>query len=93
MPSLKENIPQGAYHYLKGLYYDTAMSTSIATLRCLSEFVAVENILVGTDYPFVIENGIEEQLKLLEQYPYFSSAEQELIAYKNMQRLFPKFKN
>lgn len=91
MPALKENIPKGAYHYLKNLYYDTAMSTSMATLKCLHEFVPVENILLGTDYPFVIEKGIEEQLKLLKQYPYFSVAERDLINYKNMKRLFQRF--
>jgi predicted TIM-barrel fold metal-dependent hydrolase len=93
MPSLKQNVPKGSYYYLKKLYYDTAMSTSVATLRCLTEFVAVENILMGTDYPFVSHDGIEQQIRLFEQYPYFSDAERELIQYKNMHRLFPRFKN
>jgi len=89
MPNLKENIPKGAYYYLKNLYYDTAMSTSTATLNCLREFVPIENILVGTDYPFVIDKGIEEQLKLLAQYHSFSSSEKECINHGNMRRLFP----
>jgi len=92
MPSLKENIPKGVYHYLKKLYYDTAMSTSTATLRCLSELVPVENILVGTDFTFVIDQGIEQELRLLEEYPYFTNVDRELIYYKNMERLFPKFR-
>lgn len=92
MPSLRGNIPKGTDHYLKNLYYDTAMSTSAATLRCLSEFVSVENILVGTDYPFVLDEGIGQTLDLLSQYPHFSEVELELIHFKNMKRLFPRFK-
>jgi len=92
IPSLKENIPKGAYHYLKNLYYDTAMSTSTATLNCLREFVPIKNILVGTDYPFIIDKGIEEQFKLLEQYPYFSSSEKECVNHENMRRLFLRFR-
>lgn len=92
MPTLKEKIPKGTYYYLKNLYYDTAMSTSIATLNCLREFVSVQNILVGSDYPFVTDEGVAAQFKLLEQYPCFSSSERELINYKNMEHLFPRFR-
>ncbi len=92
MPRLKENIPKGALYYLKNLYYDVAMSTSLPTLRCLKEFVSADKILIGTDYPFVSENGIDQILTSLEQYPYFSSEELELIKYKNMEILFPRLK-
>lgn len=93
MPTLKENIPKGALHYLKNLYYDVAMSTSIPTLRCLSELIDTDKILAGTDYPFVTESGVEKILRSLEQYPHFSSEDLELIKYKNMETLFPKFKD
>jgi len=41
------------------------MPTSVETLRCLSEFVLATNILIGTDYPFIIDKGIEQSLELL----------------------------
>jgi 6-methylsalicylate decarboxylase len=92
MPKLMENIPKGALYYLKNLYYDVAMSTSKPTLRCLNEFVSADKILMGTDYPFVSENGIDQILDSLEKYPNFSNEELELIKYKNMEILFPKLK-
>ena len=92
IPKLMENIPKGALYYLKNLYYDLAMSTSRPTLQCLSEFVSADKILMGTDYPFVSENGLEQVFALLEQYPGFSDEEWKLIKYKNMENLFPQFK-
>ena len=92
MPKLMENIPKGALHYLKNLYYDIAMSTSTPTLRCLNEFVSADKILMGSDYPFVSENGLDQILSSLEKYPDFSHEELELIKYKNMETLFPRFK-
>lgn len=77
---------------LKKLYFDVAMSTSTPTLRCLNEFISADKILLGTDYPFVSEDGIEQILASLEQYPYFSNGELELIKHKNMEALFPRFK-
>lgn len=92
MPKLKENIPKGALYYLKNLYYDIAMSTSKPTLSCLRELASADKILMGTDYPFVSEEGIDQILTSLEQYPNFSNEELELIKYKNMETLFPRFK-
>lgn len=92
MPHLKKNIPQGVNYYLQKLYYDTAMSTSAATLGCLKEFIPIENILLGTDYPFVIGEGIDKQLNLFNEYPHFNATEKEMICQGNMRRLFPRFK-
>ena len=60
--------------------------------HCLKEFTFADKILVGTDYPFVSEGGIGQILTSLEQFPGFSSKELELIKYKNMETLFPRFK-
>lgn len=92
MPALSEKAPKSVYHYLKNLYFDTGMSTSDASLSCLREFVSAEKMLLGTEYPFVNEAGIETQLKALEQYPHFSSKDRELIYHQNMETLFPRFK-
>ncbi len=88
MPSLKENIPKGAEYYLKNLYYDTAMSTSANTLDCLRNFASISNILIGTDYPFVSEDGVNKQIKSFFDYPHFTEEEKILICHKNMENLF-----
>ncbi len=68
------------------------MSTSKPTLNCLKEFISTDKILVGTDYPFVSEDGIGQILTSLQQFPGFSSEELVLIKYKNIETLFSRFK-
>ena len=35
VPQMRERVPKGAMHYLRQLYYDTALSTSDAALSAL----------------------------------------------------------
>lgn len=41
--------PLGSY---KNLFYDTALSTSPASIRSLRTLVSIDNIMLGTDWPF-----------------------------------------
>lgn len=52
--SLKERevrLPKGAIHEMKRFYYDIAGASSKPTLSCLTQIVAVSQVLYGTDFP------------------------------------------
>jgi len=90
-PSTFKKMPKGVDHYLKRLYYDTAMSTASAQLRCLTDYIPFEQIVIGTDYPFIPDEALTLVLDQLRQCDFISDQQRELIYYKNMLRLFPKF--
>jgi predicted TIM-barrel fold metal-dependent hydrolase len=90
-PSAFQNTPKGVDHYLKRLFYDTAMATSPSTLRCLTDYVSCEQIVMGTDSPFVSDEGIRAVFDSFNGCDFISSDQKEMIRYKNLERLFPKF--
>ncbi|MCP5018731.1 MAG: amidohydrolase [Ketobacter sp.] len=51
-PELRERSPQGSLSYLKKLYFDTALSPTENSLYPTINQFGVDNIVLGTDYPF-----------------------------------------
>lgn len=92
-PSIFSNAPKGIDYYLKRLYYDTAMSTSSAQLRCLTDYVSCQQIVRGSDYPFIPDEGISTVFDWFNDCSFITKEERELINYRNMVRLFPQFAN
>lgn len=92
VPHIFKLAPQGVDYYLKRLYYDTAMSTARAQLRCLTDYIPFEQIVVGTDYPFIPDAGLNLVLNGLKDCDFITDKQRELIYSKNMLRLFPKLK-
>ncbi|MEV4093080.1 amidohydrolase family protein [Streptosporangium saharense] len=50
---------------LRRLYYETAQAASPATLACLAEVTGKENVLFGTDFPFMRDAVVAETLRHL----------------------------
>ncbi|MUG96902.1 amidohydrolase family protein [Scytonema sp. UIC 10036] len=97
MPHLQEKAPQGAITYLKRLYYDTAISTAPYALRCplkwvsLTTLVEPSQILFGTDYPYLPENLIANEVNDLVTNCDLSAEALAAIEHHNARRLFPRF--
>jgi len=86
-PSSFIQAPKGVDHYLKHLYYDTAMLGDETQLRCFLDYIPQEKILFGTDSPNAVITGM---LELLNQCDAMTDEKRELIFHKNALNLFPR---
>jgi predicted TIM-barrel fold metal-dependent hydrolase len=86
-----ENAPKGVLHYLKKLYYDTALSTSEQVFAALREFVPTSQVLFGSDYPMVPEKVATLETKMIEQSKVLDDTTRRAIERDNALALFPRF--
>jgi predicted TIM-barrel fold metal-dependent hydrolase len=89
-PSSFEKAPKGVDHYLKKLYYDTAMLGNDAQLRCILDYIPIQKIVFGTDSPNPV---ITRMTNLLYDSEILSEEKRSLIFHKNAHELFPRLKN
>lgn len=89
LPEFAEKAPRGALHYLRSLYYDTAMSANRHTLAALLELVGPEQILFGSDYPFLPEVLVEESVEHLSKQASFDARSLAAIERENALSLLP----
>jgi predicted TIM-barrel fold metal-dependent hydrolase len=89
LPPMRERAPQGAMHYLKRFYYDTALSANPHALRSLQELVPPEQILFGSDFPFAPEAITRASIVGLASYGGFDAAARAKIAGANVLALLP----
>lgn len=82
-----ERLPNGALYELQRLHYDITTSTSRPTLAALKELVPLNEIVFGSDYPYL---PVALTVEGLER---FSLAEADLDAINrgNAAALFPPF--
>jgi predicted TIM-barrel fold metal-dependent hydrolase len=66
--TLVSRVPGGVMPIFKRLYYDTASATNPVTLGALLKIVGPENVLLGTDFPFVPESGMKATVTELAQF-------------------------
>ena len=59
---LAKRAPGGVMPALKKLYYDTASSANPITFGALMKFVTPQNVVLGTDFPFIPEVGMKATL-------------------------------
>jgi len=90
LPDAKNNVPKGVLHYLKQLYYDTALSANPYVFNTLKELVGSEKILFGSDYPFAPDILTTETIKGVKAYEFFSEKDKEMIQKENALKLFPR---
>jgi predicted TIM-barrel fold metal-dependent hydrolase len=90
-PKLRAAVPKGTIHYLRQLYYDTALSASEPTLAALREFAQPDHLLFGSDYPFVSETLIKEEVAGIENSKVLDDRLRRAIDRDNALKLFPRF--
>ena len=91
VPGMSEAAPSGVYESLKRFYYDTAMASNPGTFGSLMELVGPEQVVFGTDYPYMPEFSIGEFIRQIREYPGFNVGARSKIASGNSLRLFPRF--
>jgi predicted TIM-barrel fold metal-dependent hydrolase len=90
-PEVGAKAPKGALHYLKQLYYDTALSTSEQVFAALKEFVPMNQVLFGSDWPMVPETAVKTETRDLEASNVLDDATRHAIYRNNALALFPRF--
>lgn len=80
-----EKLPNGIDHELKKLHYDIALAANRPALLALFDYVAVSQVLLGTDYPF---GGTAETLAGLEAFG-LDAKDVDAVCRGNAERLLP----
>ncbi|GCB23016.1 2-amino-3-carboxymuconate-6-semialdehyde decarboxylase [Aspergillus awamori] len=75
---------------LAGYYFDTASATSAIQLAAMKSFIGVDQILTGTDYPYVPLAQSEAALPAIQGNGDFTDAEMARINHQNALSLFPR---
>ncbi len=91
-PLAKEIVPKGVIAYLKGLYYDTALSATPYSFPSLRELADPSHILFGSDYPFAPEpdSWMGQTAECVEKHGGFDQGELLAVERENALRLFPR---
>jgi len=92
LPATRERAPRGVLHYLKGFFYDTALSANPHALRSLCELVPPTQILFGSDFPFAPEPVIDMSVDGLTRYDGFDAAARGAIERGNAVALLPRLR-
>jgi predicted TIM-barrel fold metal-dependent hydrolase len=90
-PEKLVNMPLGVMHYLKKLYYDTALSTSPYAMNGLVSMSPASHILFGSDWPFCTTPGAILQASALLNLDALSGSLLEEVERHNALALFPQF--
>jgi aminocarboxymuconate-semialdehyde decarboxylase len=83
-PEASRHISAPPSTYFQQFYFDT-VTHSAQALRYLIDIVGVEQVLVGSDYPF--DMGYERPAEIVEQVPGLSATDRKAILSDNARRL------
>lgn len=79
-----EQLPSEAYK--EHVYIDT-LSMHVPAIRCAFEYMGIDRLLFGTDYPHRASGTVEENLTILDEVG-FSEEEKEKVFSRNAVKLF-----
>lgn len=85
----KEQVPEGAIHYLQKFYYDTSSASTVYPLASLMKLVSTSQVLLGTDFPFSSAAAISTGLR---QTGMFTESDLQAIERDNAVRLMPRYR-
>lgn len=80
--------PHGVLHELRRLHYDTASATSVASMAALLNLAPPEQILFGSDYPFITTDAAINELSHVK----LSAKDRLAIEHQNAERLIPRLR-
>lgn len=89
-PFLRAKAPRGPLHYLRRLYYDTALSTSDYALAALTRFAPADRILFGSDFPYVPDPLVKAEIAGLDTTSVLDATARRAISRENALALFPR---
>jgi aminocarboxymuconate-semialdehyde decarboxylase len=75
---------------LRRLYWDTALSYRDPILRMLRDVVGLDQVLFGSDFPYLRRDLAVSCVQRLERTEELSANERELIMNRNALKLFPR---
>ena len=81
-----------AMQQLRSVHYDLTAMGHKTNLAILKEFVAVDRLVVGYDYPYMPEATIAPHIRTFDGFAGFSEEEKETIRTRNAMRLLPRLK-
>jgi predicted TIM-barrel fold metal-dependent hydrolase len=87
---LAKTLPRGMLNYIRGFYFDTALSPSPYAMAALRELVDPSHILFGSDYPFAPARAVGMQVKALESLRVFDPEDLAGINRDHALALFPR---
>src|SRR5262245_35513578 len=85
---VRERLPNGALAEIRKLFYDTAQSAYPENLGALKSVVPISQVLLGTDYPYVMPAYTVDALVKFG----LSEAELRAVTRDNALALFPRLK-
>jgi predicted TIM-barrel fold metal-dependent hydrolase len=91
MPGAEKQMPKGPLHYLKKLYFDTALSTSDQVMAALDVFAPQSHVLFGSDWPMGTTLGLQLEDEYMSSTPALTESRRRAIDRDNALALFPRF--
>jgi 6-methylsalicylate decarboxylase len=79
-----------AHQRIRRLYFDTALSTAPPVLDALNAIVPTSHILLGTDFPFGQEIGLQYTLDGINSYPNYTDEDRAHILATNAANLLAR---
>lgn len=88
MPTIRDKAPKGVLHYIRQLYFDTALSPSPFALSALLQLVDPSHILFGSDFPFAPAPVVAAETRALAGSPVLTDDLRSAIDRDNALALF-----
>ena len=88
----RDNYPEGALAHIARFYYDTALSGHKAPLDALRAFVPDSQILFGTDYPYVADEIVAQEVAGFAGYAGFDADARAKVERGNAEALWPRLR-
>ena len=89
-PSFPAWKPDDITALLKRFWVDTALSVDEGPVHCWKDFVPMDQVVFGSDFPFAPPRKVAQQTGIIEASPALDEAELKNIARGNALALFPR---
>ncbi|MFJ2408269.1 amidohydrolase family protein [Pseudomonas sp. NPDC087814] len=91
LPEFADDVPLGVMSYLRRFYFDTAVSTSPASMAVIKELVEPAQVVFGSGYPIAPAASVGAEIQTLRQSPVWGAKELRGITRGHALSLFPHY--